>query len=220
MSSINCVGNVLTIELKDIPSEGLVLKTPLPRGPAGPSGRDGLGVKGADGPGGPSGRDGRDSQVAGPKGEAGDRGPKGESGCVPKIYFTCSVGEQAEVIKSGTDENMNIHLVIPRGLKGDKGEQGNNGKDGNHESISYKSLGNCPTFSMNEFASSYIIADGMIRLPHELGDHDYGRWFHVKTLNELVVDGLLEDAVVLKRNEARKFIAICTSDGKVKFTAF
>ena len=212
--SLSCAGDILTLQLND-----LTLNCKLPRGPAGPPGRDGMNIKGDKGeqgvPGEP-GRDGRDSVVPGPKGDCGALGPPGP---VPVIRMgTVVVGEEASgVISRENDLLYTLNLVIPRGLKGESGPPGRNGKHGDHEKVQYNSFGNNPRFC-NEMLATHFLADGDIQLP-VLSEADMSSWFHVKTLNRLCVGGLIEDYVVLEKNQSAKFVCV-PYNGEYKFTRF
>lgn len=213
-SSLICAGDVLTLQLND-----LTLNCKIPRGPAGPPGRDGMNIKGdkgEQGVPGESGRDGRDSVVPGPKGDCGAPGPPGP---VPVIRMgTVVVGEEASgVISRESDLLYTLNLVIPRGLKGEAGPKGKDGKHGDHEKVQYNSFGNNPRFC-NEMMATHFLADGDIMLP-TLGEADMSSWFHVKTLNRLCVGGLIEDYVVLNKNESAKFVCV-PYNGEYKFTRF
>jgi len=209
-----CAGDVLTLQINDT-----TLNCKIPRGPPGPPGRDGMNIKGDKGdqgvPG-DAGRDGRDSVIPGPQGDCGALGPPGP---VPVIRMGSVVtGEQASgVISRESDLLYTLNLVIPRGLRGEQGPKGKDGKNGDHEKITYNSFGHNPRFC-NEMLASHFLADGDIQLP-TLQEADMSSWFHVKTLNRLCVGGLIEDFVVLERNQAAKFVCV-PYNGEYKFTRF
>jgi hypothetical protein len=66
--------------------------------------------------------------------------------------------------------------------------------------------------------ASHFLADGDIHLP-ALTEADMSSWFHVKTLNLLRVDGLVEDVVILERNQSAKFVCV-PYNGEFRFTRF
>ena len=212
--SLICAGDILTLQMND-----LTLNCKIPRGPPGPPGRDGMNIKGDKGdqgvPG-DAGRDGRDSTVPGPVGDCGALGPPGP---VPVIRMgSIVVGEEASgVISRESDMLYTLNLVIPRGLKGEAGPKGKDGKNGDHEKVTYNSFGNNPRFS-NEMLASHFLADGDILLP-VLSEAELASWFHVKTLNRLCFGGLIEDFVVLLKNESAKFVCV-PYNGEYKFTRF
>ena len=212
--SLICAGDILTLQLNDV-----TLNCKIPRGPAGPPGRDGMNIKGDKGdqgvPG-DTGRDGRDSSVPGPVGDCGALGPPGP---VPVVRMgSIVVGEQASGnISRDSDLIYTLNLVIPRGLKGEAGPKGKDGKNGDHEKVTYNSFGNNPRFS-NEMLASYFLADGDIALP-VLSEAEMASWFHVKTMNRLCIGGLIEDYVVLNKNESAKFVCV-PYNGEYKFTRF
>ena len=116
-------------------------------GPAGPQGQQG--VPGPTGPPsnvpGPQGQPGEASNVPGPvgatgkTGAVGGAGPVGPSGKNATVRIgTVSVGDVASVKNVGTDSNVILDFVLPRGekgdqgisIKGDQGIQGESGKNG------------------------------------------------------------------------------------------
>ena len=212
--SLICAGDILTLQMND-----LTLNCKIPRGPPGPPGRDGMNIKGDKGdqgvPG-DAGRDGRDSTVPGPVGDCGALGPPGP---VPVLRMgSIVVGEETSgVISRESDMLYTLNLVIPRGLKGEAGPKGKDGKNGDHEKVTYNSFGNNPRFS-NEMLASHFLADGDILLP-VLSEAEMSSWFHVKTLNRLCIGGLIEDFVVLLKNESAKFVCV-PYNGEYKFTRF
>jgi hypothetical protein len=212
--SLICAGDILTLQLNEV-----TLNCKIPRGPSGPPGRDGMNIKGDKGdqgvPG-DSGRDGRDSSVPGIQGDVGALGPPGP---VPVIRMgSIVVGEEASGVISRDNELLyTLNLVIPRGLKGESGAKGKDGKAGDHEKVTYNSFGNNPRFS-NEMLASHFLADGDILLP-VLSEAEMSSWFHVKTMNRLCIGGLIEDFVVLDKNESAKFVCV-PYNGEYKFTRF
>lgn len=90
-----------------------------PQGPQGPKGDIGpqgeVGPEGIQGPIGPQGLPGRD----------GANGVDGKDGITPNIQIgevtTLEAGEQATVIRTGTDENPVFNFGIPRGADGNGG---------------------------------------------------------------------------------------------------
>jgi len=213
-SSLTCAGDILTLQLND-----LTLHCKLPRGPAGPPGRDGMNIrgdKGEQGVPGDAGRDGRDSVVPGPQGDVGVPGPPGP---VPVIRMgSIVVGEEPSGVISRESEMLyTLNLVIPRGLKGEAGPCGRNGKDGSHEKVKYNSFGNNPRF-VNDMLGCHFLADGDMQLP-PLTEAELSSWICVKTLNRLCIGGLIEDYVVLNRNESAKFVCV-PYNGEFKFTRF
>jgi hypothetical protein len=174
------------------------------------------GEKGDQGLPGEPGRDGRDSVVPGPKGDVGALGPPGP---VPFLRMgSVVVGEEASgIISRESDMLYTLNLVIPRGLKGETGDKGKDGKHGDHEKVQFNSFGNNPRFT-NDMLSSHFLADGDMQLP-TLTEADMSSWFRVKTLNRLCIGGLIEDYVVLNRNESAKFVCV-PYNGEFKFTRF
>ena len=212
---LSCAGDVLTLQL----DEETTLKCRVPRGPPGPPGRDGMNIrgdKGEQGVPGDAGRDGRDSVVPGPKGDIGAPGPPGP---VPVLRLgTIVVGEEASgVISRESDMLYTLNLVIPRGLKGEQGLKGKDGKHGTHEKVQYNSFGNNPRFTTDMLATHFL-ADGDMQMP-VLTEADLGSWICVKTLSRLCIGGLIEDYVVLTRNESAKFVCV-PYNGEFKFTRF
>ena len=212
--SLICAGDVLTLQLNDT-----TLNCKIPRGPPGPPGRDGMNIKGEKGdqgvPG-EAGRDGRDSVIPGPQGDVGALGPAGP---IPVIRMgSIVVGEQASgVISRESDLLYTLNLVIPRGLKGETGNNGKDGKPGSHEKVQYNSFGNNPRFN-NDMLASHFLADGDILLP-ALSEAEMSSWFCVKTMNRLCIGGLIEDFVVLERNQSARFVCV-PYNGEFKFTRF
>lgn len=107
-----------------------------PRGLQGPKGIQGIqGVQGEQGPTGPRGpkgdtgekgepgKDGKD----GKDGVDGQQGPKGDT-ALSVTVGTVSEGTTASVTNSGTNKDLVLNFVIP---KGEKGEKGPKGADGN-----------------------------------------------------------------------------------------
>ena len=212
---LSCAGDVLTLQL----DEETVLKCRVPRGPPGPPGRDGMNIrgdKGDQGVPGDAGRDGRDSVVPGPKGDEGMPGPPGP---VPVLRMgTIVVGEEASgVISRESDMLYTLNLVIPRGLKGEQGLKGKDGKHGSHEKVQYNSFGNNPRYT-SDMLATHFLADGDMQMP-VLTEADLGSWICVKTLSRLCIGGLIEDYVVLTRNESAKFVCV-PYNGEFKFTRF
>jgi hypothetical protein len=212
--SLTCSADILTLQLDDV-----TLNCKIPRGPAGPPGRDGMNIrgdKGEQGVPGDAGRDGRDSVVPGPKGDVGVAGPPGP---VPVLRMgSVVVGEEASGVISRESEMLyTLNLVIPRGLKGEAGPKGKDGKHGSHEKVQYNSFGNNPRFT-NDMLGSHFLADGDMQLT-PLTEAELASWFCVKTLNRLCIGGLIEDYVVLNRNESAKFVCV-PYNGEFKFTRF
>jgi hypothetical protein len=174
------------------------------------------GDKGDQGVPGEPGRDGRDSVVPGPQ---GDMGAMGAPGPAPILRLgSIVVGEEASgLISRESDLLYTLNLVIPRGLKGEPGAKGKDGKPGDHEKVYYNSFGNNPRFT-NDMLACHFLADGELRLP-TLTEADVSSWFHVKTLNHLGVSGLVEDYVILEKNQSAKFVCV-PYQNEFKFTRF
>ena len=109
-----------------------------PRGLQGPKGEQGIqGVQGLTGPTGPRGpkgdtgekgepgKDGKD----GKDGVDGQQGPKGDT-ALSVTVGTVSEGTTASVTNSGTNKDLVLNFVIPKGEKGEKGDTGPKGADG------------------------------------------------------------------------------------------
>ena len=207
-------GDIMTLMLNN-----LSLNAKIPRGPPGPPGRDGVnmkGDKGEQGVPGDIGRDGRDSVIPGPQ---GPQGPQGPPGSMPSLKMGNIVtGEMASAnISKESDSSYVLNLVVPRGLKGENGNSGRDGKNGNHEIINYNSFGNNPRFDY-EMLSTHFLADGDLRLP-DMTEKELGKWFHVKTLSTLAIINLIEEQVILNKNESGKFVVV-PYQGKYVFTRF
>lgn len=107
-----------------------------PTGPTGPTGATGItgatGKAGATGPVGAMGIQGIKGDT-GPKGDKGDTGPRGESSFTTVTVGTTetlNAGENAQVINSGSGENIVLDFKIPMGVKGEKGDTGETGPKG------------------------------------------------------------------------------------------
>lgn len=109
-----------------------------PRGLQGPKGEQGIqGVQGPTGPTGPTG-------PRGPKGDTGEKGEPGKDGkdgvdgqqgpkgdtALSVTIGTVSEGTTASVTNSGTNKDLVLNFVIPKGEKGEKGDPGPKGADG------------------------------------------------------------------------------------------
>ena len=212
--NLTVVGDLLTLKLNE-----LVLNARVPRGPVGPPGRDGINIKGDKGDqgvAGEPGRDGRDSVVPGPIGDQGAPGPPGPA-CILRMGNIVTGELPSAVISKDTNNEYQLNLVVPRGLKGEQGNPGKDGKNGCHEVVTYNSFGNSPRFQA-EMLASHFLADGDIVCP-EMTEADVGKWFCVKTLSQISINNLVEEQVILKKNEAGKFIAVPYMS-KVLFTRF
>jgi hypothetical protein len=207
-------GDIITLKLNN-----LSLNAKIPRGNQGAPGRDGVNIKGDKGdqgvPG-DTGRDGRDSVVPGP---IGPQGPQGPQGNMPVLRMGNIVtGEMASAnISKESDDSYLLNLVVPRGLKGENGLPGRDGKNGNHEVVTYNSFGNNPRFDI-EMLSCHFLADGDFTVP-DMNESDMGKWFCVKTLSCLAVMNLVEEKVVLNKNESGKFVVV-PYQGRFVFTRF
>lgn len=87
-------------------------------------------IQGATGPKGPQGEQG----IQGPKGDTGATGPAGANGKSPTVTIgTTSVASDenpAKVTNSGTDTDVVLDFVLPKGERGPQGEQGPKGDTG------------------------------------------------------------------------------------------
>ena len=213
--SLDLAGDVLTVNFPT----GESAKVRLPRGERGAAGRDGMSIRGdrgEKGEKGDAGRDGRDSTVKGDKGDKGDIGAIGKTP-VLKIGRVVT-GEEAAAFIEGTPEEPVLNLVLPRGERGATGVAGRDGKHGKSEFVEVYSVGHSPLFH-DDLLSRHVIADGILNLPEELREENYGAWIHFKTLDRLVLNNCLEGAVVLDKNESAKVVVV-PYQGKFKFTRF
>jgi hypothetical protein len=210
--TLDVAGDVLTLTLGETSR-----KVKLPRGERGAPGRDGISIKGDTGEKGEIGRDGRDSVVPGEKGEKGDRGEQGRIGLTPDFSIGQVIsGDVPSVILGGTPEKPLLNFVLPRGERGFAGLPGKAGKDGSHEFVNLLFMGHSPRFC-NQFLATHVICDGVVDLP-EMTEADVGAWTHIKTLTDVVVNGLLEQQCKLAK-DSKKFIVV-PYNGKFVFTAF
>jgi len=210
--TMDVAGDVLTLTLGETSR-----KVKLPRGERGVPGRDGISIKGDQGEKGEIGRDGRDSVVPGEKGDKGDKGDQGRIGLTPEFSIgSVTTGDVPQVILGGTLEKPVLNFILAKGDRGAVGLPGKNGKDGNHEFVKLQYMGHSPRFC-NEFLAGHIICDGVVDLP-EMTESDVGTWTHIKTMTDVVVNGLVEQQVKLVK-EARKFICV-PYNSKFVWTAF
>ena len=106
-----------------------------PRGLQGSKGEQGIqGVQGPTGPTGPRGPKGDTGEKGEPgkegkDGADGQQGPKGDT-AVSVTIGTVSEGTTASVTNSGTNKDLVLNFVIPKGEKGEKGDTGPKGADG------------------------------------------------------------------------------------------
>ena len=218
MATLELNGRVLALSVGDSVSKVL-----LPAGERGPPGRDGISIrgdKGEKGEKGDAGRDGRDSMVPGPQGEKGEMGPRGDP---PIIRIgNVVVGDKASVTVSRSGMGCNIedvlHFVIPRGEKGEIGLRGKDGNHGNHEYIKTISLGNSPAWN-DEYLGYYCIMDGILNLPTEFPESQFGCWVHLKTFDRLVINNAMEGQFAIEKGESRKLVVFPYA-GKYVMTAF
>jgi hypothetical protein len=210
--TLDVAGDVLTLTLGDTSR-----KVKLPRGERGAPGRDGISIKGDQGEKGEIGRDGRDSSVPGEKGEKGDKGDQGRIGLTPDFSIgQVTTGDVPQVILGGTPEKPILNFVMPRGEKGFPGLPGKAGKDGSHEYINLLFMGHSPRFC-NQFLATHIICDGQVDLP-EMTESDVGSWTYIKTLTDVVVNGLVEQQIKLIK-DSKKFVVV-PYNGKFLWTTF
>lgn len=103
-----------------------------PRGFQGPKGEQGVqGVQGKQGPVGPRGPKGDTGEKGEPgkdgkDGADGQQGPKGDT-ALSVTVGSVSEGTTASVINSGTNKDIVLDFVIPKGPKGDTGPKGADG---------------------------------------------------------------------------------------------
>lgn len=103
-----------------------------PRGLQGPKGEQGIqgvqGEQGIPGPRGPKGDTGEKGEPGkdGKDGVDGQQGPKGDT-ALSVTVGTVSEGTTASVTNSGTNKDLVLNFVIPKGEKGDTGPKGADG---------------------------------------------------------------------------------------------
>ena len=103
-----------------------------PRGLQGPKGEQGIqgiqGEQGIPGPRGPKGDTGEKGEPGkdGKDGADGQQGPKGDT-ALSVTVGTVSEGTTASVTNSGTNKDLVLNFVIPKGEKGDTGPKGADG---------------------------------------------------------------------------------------------
>lgn len=104
-----------------------------PQGPTGATGATGntgpTGATGATGPQGPAGIKGN-TGATGPQGIQGEKGDASLVSVAVGNTETLDAGESAEVINTGTEDNIILNFKIPQGEKGDKGDKGEQGEKG------------------------------------------------------------------------------------------
>lgn len=218
--SLTCAADLLCLDLSGVLAGVAPLKCRIPVGPRGPPGRDGISIRGDKGEQGPAGKDGRDSFVPGPPGPVGPMGPAGNTPPVPKLRVDkVGVGEVADAyITEAANGDWLLNLVLPRGPQGAAGLPGHPGKAGSHEFAEVLIAGNSPQFN-NEMLGRYVIADGELKLPEDMPIDCAGMWVHLKTMDRLVVGGLIEGHAVLDRNQGGKFVLV-PYNGKYMFSRF
>lgn len=210
--NLTCLADVLTLQVGET-----AMKVKIPKGDRGAPGRDGISIRGEKGETGAVGQPGRDSMVPGEKGEKGDRGDVGQPGRTPELSVgSVIVGETASVVLSGAVEKPLLNFVIPRGERGFTGMPGAKGKDGSHEFIQLHFAGHMPRFT-NEWLSAYVICDGVVDLP-EMTEDDVGKWTHIKTFDQVGLNGLVEGSVGIVKDGAR--FVVMPYNGKHLFTRF
>lgn len=122
------VGTVVSGDVPSVTNSGsdgnVVLDFVVPRGEVGPRGERGpqgeigpVGPQGAEGPMGQTGPEG----PQGPIGATGPEGPKGDTALTLRIG-SVTEGETASVTNGGTDTDIILDFVIPRGPAGASGE--------------------------------------------------------------------------------------------------
>ena len=210
--TLDVAGDVLTLTLGDTSR-----KVKLPRGERGAPGRDGISIKGDTGERGEVGRDGQPGRDSIVPGEKGEKGEQGRIGLTPEFSIgQVQSGDVASVILGGTPDKPVLNFVIPRGERGFAGVPGKNGKDGTHEYVNLLYMGHSPRFC-NQFLATHVICDGVVDLP-EMTEADVGAWTHIKTLTDVVINGLLEQQCKLTK-DSRKFIVV-PYNNKFVFTSF
>lgn len=210
--NLTCLADVVTLRVGEAE-----MKVKIPKGDRGLPGRDGISIRGEKGETGAVGQPGRDSMVPGEKGEKGDTGSVGQPGRTPELSVgSVIVGETASVVLSGGVEKPLLNFVIPRGERGFAGLPGAKGKDGSHEFIQVHFAGHMPRFT-NEWLAAYVICDGVVDLP-EMTEEDVGKWTHVKTFDQIGLNGLVEGSVGIVKDGA-KFVVV-PYNGKCLFTRF
>jgi hypothetical protein len=218
--SLTVIGDVLSLEM-----DGHTSKVKLPRGERGVAGRDGISIRGEKGDKGDKGDVPMWYEGCGwgQRGERGERGEKGDDGCIGKTpsfkIGTVVMGDSPAVILGGSVLEPELSFVLPRGAKGETGIRGKDGKHGTHEYAEIQTFGNSPRFT-DEWFAKYVICDGVVELPAEMGESDLGRWFHVKSFDSCMFTGCMEGCVSIKKGESgRKFMVVPYRE-KYVFTAF
>ena len=218
MATLELNGRVLSLTV-----DGAISKVLLPAGERGPPGRDGMSIRGDPGPAGPpgiAGKDGRDSMVPGPAGEKGETGPRPNPTPIRVGKVITGDEPHASINVQGTGENT-VHvldLVIPRGQQGAVGRPGKDGSDGSHEYVKFLGLGHSPAWD-DEFYGHHCVADGIMNLPENLTDKEYGLWVHFTTFDRLVLNNAMEGQFAIEKSETAKMLVVPYA-GKYVWTRF